>query len=870
MNEKRMGRMMKDAFEQIDFIKMDRILKNPELYYAHKDGKKKTWETLEEHTALCQQYFSQIYEHKKIGDQIRFFWKDYLGESHREAEMLMAEMLCNIVTFHDSGKHNPNFQRNILERKEVEKKPSYCAAGNRHSILSSVLYMDYYDKRIRETGGKLEKKLCVLLLCNAYAIARHHSGLISLKDFIESLLYGCNREILEIYQQESFNNVYAENFTLNKDRLKKFAKLVENIQKIQTKRQGIWLYFYGRLAYSMLVASDYYATSAFMSGTKMEKEAFSPDLLSYFAEIHQQTKVNQSIRAYELETYPMNPEQLKKETQINILRNEIFLDAERTLQKENEKNIFYLEAPTGSGKSNMAVHLSLQMAKRDKKLNKIYYVYPFNTLVEQNQEILQEVFKGYPEIWNEIAVINSITPVKCVENGRNRDEEEEKDDYYEKALLNRQFLNYSMILTTHVSFFDTLFGDSKESAFAFHQLAGSIVVLDEIQSYKNEIWGEIITFLTELTEFLHMKIIIMSATLPNLEILKEKSEQACYLIPERKKYFGHPCFKERVAISDALLKEDLTMESLFRHMKQNCGKHKKILVEFIKKDRAEEFYRMCKEDEEIEEKIFCMTGDDSIFERKKIIGEIKKKNTPIILISTQVIEAGVDIDMDIGYKNIGKMDSEEQFLGRINRSYSKGRTGIVYFFQIDEPKKIYKNDIRVGWDFLITQPEIWEMLKTKDFESYYKRVLEIWKKNYAERAVENFFSEQVMQLDFPNVKKWMQLIDEQCLSISVYLGRVLWDEESGELIDGNEIWKEYEALLRNTSMGYAEKTIKLSSVMAKMNCFIYQIHQRQIQVSFDEQIGELFYIQDGEKYFKDGRVNRAMIQGQLGDGIDFI
>lgn len=861
---------MKDAFEQSDFIKMDHILKNPELYYAHRDGKKKTWETLEEHTALCQRYFTQIYEHKKIGDQIRLFRKDYLGESHQEAEVLMAEMFCNIVTFHDIGKHNPNFQRNILERKEVEKKPSYRAAGNRHSILSSVLYMDYYDKRIREAGGKLEKKLCALLLCNAYAIARHHSGLISLKDFIESLLYGCNREILEIYQQESFNNVYAENFTFNKDRLKKFASLVENIQKIMTKRQGIWLYFYGRLAYSVLVASDYYATSAFMSGTKMEKEAFSPDLFSHFAEIHQQTKVNQSIRAYELETYPMNPEQLEKETQINVLRNEIFLDAERTLQKENEKNIFYLEAPTGSGKSNMAVHLSLQMAKKDKRLNKIYYVYPFNTLVEQNQEILQEVFKGYPEIWNKIAVINSITPVKCVENGRNRDEEEEKDDYYEKALLNRQFLNYSMILTTHVSFFDTLFGDSKESAFAFYQLAGSIVVLDEIQSYKNEIWGEIITFLTELTEFLHMKIIIMSATLPNLEILKEKSEQACYLIPERKKYFEHPCFKERVAISDALLKETLTMESLYQHMKQNCGKHKKILVEFIKKDRAEEFYRMCKEDEEIEEKIFCMTGDDSIFERKKIIGEIKKKNTPIILISTQVIEAGVDIDMDIGYKNIGKMDSEEQFLGRINRSYSKGRTGIVYFFQIDVPKKIYKNDIRVGWNFLITQPEIWEMLKTKDFESYYKRVLEIWKKNYAERAVENFFSEQVMQLDFPNVKKWMQLIDERCLSISVYLGRVLWDEESGELIDGNEIWKEYETLLRNTSMGYAEKTIKLSSVMAKMNCFIYQIHQRQIQVSFDEQIGELFYIQDGEKYFKDGRLNRTMIQGQLGDGIDFI
>ena len=74
--------------------------------------------------------------------------------------------------------------------------------------------------------------------------------------------------------------------------------------------------------------------------------------------------------------------------------------------------------------------------------------------------------------------------------------------------------------------------------------------MDEIQSYRNEIWGEIITFLTELTAFLRMKVIIMSATLPDLEILKEKSEQAARLILNRKKYFEHPCFKERVKITD--------------------------------------------------------------------------------------------------------------------------------------------------------------------------------------------------------------------------------------------------------------------------------------------------------------------------------
>lgn len=131
------------------------------------------------------------------------------------------------------------------------------------------------------------------------------------------------------------------------------------------------------------------------------------------------------------------------------------------------------------------------------------------------------------------------------------------------------------------------------------------MVLDEIQSYKNSIWGEIIIFLTELAEFMHMKIIIMSATLPNLEILKEESEHTGYLIQDRNKYFCHPCFKERVEIRGELLQEVNSMEQLYCHIKKVCGKHKKILIEFITKTHAEEFYHMLKKDEEIEEKYFA-------------------------------------------------------------------------------------------------------------------------------------------------------------------------------------------------------------------------------------------------------------------------
>lgn len=855
---------------ELIFLPVNKILNNPEQYFAHKsspENHKEGLETLEQHTMLCQKYFSWIFERKRIGECMERFLDTYIGTAGKEERELIKEMWCNVVTFHDIGKHNPNFQRNVLGRKEVEKNPAYAPAGNRHSALSAVLYMDHYLKRVKKIGGGDGKKLCLLMLCNAHAIARHHSGLISVQSFIHDLIDGNNRELVKIFRQVQ-QGAYAETFELCENFLKKLIRFSGEASETLTKEKGAWLYFYGKLTYSMLVASDYYATSGFMSDVWIESLGGIEHIADFY-DIHQKTPVNRAIRAYEKELYPSDPVQLKEEKQINVLRNEIFLDAEGQLLKEIQKNIFYLEAPTGSGKSNISINLSLQLAMRDKQLKKIYYVYPFNTLVEQNQDILQKVFEGNLEILNDIAVANSVTPIKCVQRDRRKSEEEETNGYYEQALLNRQFLNYPMILTTHVSLFNTLFGDSKESAFAFHQLPGSIIVLDEIQSYKNSLWGEIITFLTEAAEFMHMKIIIMSATLPDLEQLKDKSEHTAYLIQDREKYFLHPCFKERVKICGELLAGEMNMERLCRHIEGNCGKGKKILVEFITKSHAEEAYHILKNNDGIKEKIFCMTGDDSIFERKKIIGEIRKKGEPVILVSTQVVEAGVDIDMDIGYKNIAKMDSEEQFLGRINRSYCEGREGVVFFFQLDMPRGIYRNDIRTEREFMVTRPEIWDMLENKDFGAYYGRILEILNRNYGEEVEQDFFRKQVVGLDFPQVKKHMQLIDDSRLNISVFLGRKLIDNESGEVIDGNILWQEYKELLQNGEMGYAEKKVKLSSIMSKMNCFIYQLNQK-LDVSFHDQIGELFYIADGENYFEDGRLNRKKLTGQLGEFVEFI
>ena len=123
--------------------------------------------------------------------------------------------------------------------------------------------------------------------------------------------------------------------------------------------------------------------------------------------------------------------------------------------------------------------------------------------------------------------------------------------------------------------FRTLFGHYKEDVFGFYQLCNSIIVLDEIQSYKNSRWEEIVTFLKAFAKLLHVKIIIMSATLPNLEILTDNQMKAVHLIKDREKYFHHPKFAKRVVADYGLLDQKMTLEKLEEHICTNITNNQK-------------------------------------------------------------------------------------------------------------------------------------------------------------------------------------------------------------------------------------------------------------------------------------------------------
>ena len=824
-------------------------------YLAHiKDNRE---ETLEEHTELANKYFEKIIEYKNL----KLFFeriKNILNLENIEEE-LFYKMISDVVNFHDFGKINSQFQIDKMLNEEIlQMKDKYNISGvlsSDHSLLSANIFIAYYFRKITDLTGTIEVKKIVILLeilfSLSYAISKHHGNLESFEEYIEKLARNNEENILK-----DLKNISVSNNGILRDEI--LYKLIEN-EDINTyfnfmdiyisirkehisSQESMAIFTLTKMMFSLLIASDYYSTSEFMQEIKYENFGNMGNI-DIIKREYENSEIIKSIRNIEKNG-------ISNEKDINNFRTKIFLEAEKNLEKNKNSNIFFLEAPTGCRKSNTALNLSLKLLNEDRR--KIFYVYPFNTLVEQNMNTLKNIFANNEKVIENIAVVNSVTALTT------KDSRDIPIEEYSNILMDRQFLNYPFIVTTHVGIFNTLIGNTKEDSMPFYQLVNSVIVFDEIQAYKNTIWREIISILNSYAKLLNIKIIIMSATLPDLSYLLDHEEKnnIARLIENRDEYFNNEIFKNRVEVNyDLLYEKKIEYTELLEHIIENSLNSKKLLIEFISKNSAKEFYEIAKNSEElnVNHEILILTGEDNKARRNSIIKKINNKDKKVILISTQLIEAGVDIDVDIGYKNISGLDNEEQFLGRINRSCKKN--GKAYFFYLTDAKKVYKNNIIIENKLNLFSDEMKDVLKNKNFDIFYSKVLEILKRKSKEKSSEDNFDAIIYNKKFRLLKEKMKLIEEQEDKKIYFFNRTLTDEEIEEIgtnINGYEIWKKYTDILKEEN--YAKKIVELSKIREKMMYFLYEL-KKDVELNYNDIKGSIIYIDDGDKYFTDGVYN---------------
>jgi len=779
-------------------------------YHAHTcEGKPE--ESLIDHSDLVLKYYDLLCRLKGIDRVVRKAISE-CGCFSAEEQEIIYNLFVNAIYLHDSGKINPNYQVKLGNK---EHKKASSGLGSTHSILSAYIYIDQlYSACLKRP------KLAFVLFKFGYIISKHHGWLSSHNEFydkLEEVTYEA-----EIYQSKgnSWLNL-LENFQMGyndvKDSLSKDIPVKE-----------IPFYILEKLLYAVLTACDFCATYEYKNGKEMDISVI--DNIDSLVEIYEKGELYQGICEYK-----KNPEYFN-EKPINALRSDLFIEAEKNIRENSGNNICYLEAPTGSGKTNMSINLALQLMKNNLSLNNLFYIFPFNTLVEQTANSINEFFP------DETCVVNSLTPIKV--------KDDEDPDDYEASLMNRQMFNYPIVITSHVNFFRALFGTNRENSFPLAKFANSVIIIDEIQSYRNRIWRQMINMLDAYAEILNMKIIIMSATLPKLDVLMDKGYLGyCDLVKDPSIYYNNPLFRDRVKIDLSLLQEGkIDLEFLVKKVMEYKGK--KVLVEFIKKSTAREFYNRLVEIQGNSEDIVELTGDDNKCFRKQVISEIKTKKS-IIVIATQVIEAGVDIDMDVGFKDISIPDSEEQFLGRINRSCSKP-WAIAYFFDFDDAKEIYREDVRVNYSIL--KGEIADMLIKKEFNKIYQLVLaDVYGKG--EKFTQDYYyklPEACLMGNYQEIEKRLRLIDSNNIQIFI----AYTDKFGNEILDGKAIWDAYKSLCRDPEMQYAEKQVLLSRLYEKMSYFTYNTFCEKGKLQGDDELGGIVYFDNGDRFMVNGKFAR--------------
>ena len=816
---------------------------DPSIIYAHTD-KEKEWETLVDHSNLTLSFYHTLEKENGLGDAIDRIVSALIFDDMKlsmDAQYLIKHLFKQAIYLHDIGKVNPGFQRKRLTNKEVFFEEFHEGMDSHHALLSSLLFIDLYLPEVKEHENEDEQYfLHHVLYTFAYCISRHHTYLQDVEK------YKFEKKLICLHKKVKRQPHYLY-YYLFKERLLQLdlTKVFNDNTWSNNEHNEIPFYILTKLLYSTMVACDFYATYTYMEGHTAKLHTLTPHDIQEFMKVYQDTDIYKGIQKYK-----ENPHYFD-DVPINRLRSQMFLEAEDHLLKQVDTHLFYLEAPTGAGKTNISINLSLHLLNQG--YNKLLYIFPFNRLIEQTKETFDKIFDHDFQKQHRISVINSVTPVT-----RLNEQKGEAPYKYREELLQRQMLHYPVTLTSHVNFFRYLFGTGRESNLALVHLCNSVIVIDEVQSYRNEIWVEIIRLLSEFSKFLNIKIIIMSATLPKLDRLLNEPIKQVELIPNKKKYYQDDLFKNRVKLHFDLLKQSMTLEKLaneVRNIWDSFGKNR-LFIEFISKKSARAFYQLLSE-QYPNQPILMLTGDDHAQYVKTVLSQLSECNDKgqfkikdVVLITTQVVEAGVDIDMDIGLKDISLLDSEEQFLGRINRS-CKRKNGHAFFFNLDQASTVYKKDWRLERNLL--SEEYQKYLQNKDFDTFYQycfQRLVKQKQQYNDHNLTDFL-DNVLLLNFKAVEEHMELITERNISLFVNYELEL---EDGSLIQGGDIWNEYKSLLEDKEMDYAERRIRLINLQEQMNYFVFQYvdyNHPGTPKRCDDQIGNLFYIENGEEFMRE-------------------
>lgn len=839
-------------------IKLSNILPAYKDYLAHSPN-----EGLFEHTELTSNYLEVIVRVNKLEKVIDNLIRGSIAKGDIDLYNWIKRLFIESIIFHDLGKVNVNYQSVKLKNPLFRKNDDIFSTH--HSLLSSYLYLVYYIDILLNRQSNSEKKqitlfgFCILF---SYAIAKHHSS-----DYYIDF----SKNQFEDYINDFIK--YVDVFCLNvSDKCKKdfFTNLINNLKQSSNfianeTNNEFYLWCMLKLQYSLLTAVDYYATNHYKSSLKSiySEEDFgilTNDFADCLINQFKTTKIyNQKLLSdYQLYlNIPLSELQNVSNENLQVLRQKIGAELIEEIKQKKDNKIFYIEAPTGGGKTNLSMLAIIQLLNLKKdEITKIFYVFPFTTLITQTYKALKETFSLSDK---DIIQIHSKAGFHT-KNKKNNDEDYDND---RQNYIDYLFVNYPISLMSHIKFFDILKSNSKDINYILHRLANSIVVIDELQSYSPSEWDKLKYLISNYAETFNIRFIIMSATLPKIDGVNVGMDSLFEPLIRnvQSRFLQNPNFKDRVTFDFSLLDKyskistDDLKEEVIQKSIEYAKRHKTVhtIIEFIHKKSTTEFFNKIN-NTNLFHKIFVLSGTILEPRRKEIIDFLKNpenRNINILLITTQVVEAGVDIDMDLGFKNISLLDSDEQLAGRVNRNAKKDKC-CLYLFKFDEPFRIYKKDFRYDFSKCLYSnvEERQKILENKDFNLLYDLVIKYINTENKKEFTSNFQDYQsfIRNLLYDKVDSEFKLIDNSSVSFFVPLNIPLQLDENGvspffskkeleflneincikdNYVIGTKIWQVYDSAIKKENIDFYTKKINHKKIAGILSNFTFSMYNNE-------------------------------------------
>jgi len=607
--------------------------------------------------------------------------------------------------FHDLGKLNDNFQEKLKGNKGVGYSP--------HSYISTFAFLNWYIEN-RDVANKIleiESKDITRVKIISTIILHHHGNLPNMDRNLPEHAFGEMR----IFLDDNFNQLpvseYLEQQLEFKHkpfdlRVKGWYK--SNIPDIDLGKNGKG----HEIEYWQKDALSYFLETQFSFASVVESDKRDAGDNGVF---NCNNLIARSVVELDnsLNTLFGNLSSTSNISELNTLRTAIRNEAVNTVSNllANGQRTFTLTAPTGAGKTFTLLDIARTIQSHDQKVG-IIFALPFLSITDQVQNIISEVLKI------DVLSINSKSINDRIEKAQTKLEVEQSENAL-KELLVEDFIentfDHPLIITTFVQLFETFLSNRNSTLLKLPNFANRIFLIDELQALPPRLYIFFSAWLDEFCKKHNSYAVLSTATMPDLKIFEKsglvenldyrlsnpnllfKNYQLPNELLEPNKYFESDVFNRYVI---NVLDYDFTIQKLAVKV---LNEKNSVLVILNTIQDTKDLY------EELAEcsSVFLLNTHFIPQDRQNRIEEVKKLLTfhKVILISTQLIEAGVDIDFPIVYRDLCPLPSLIQSAGRCNRN-KRTDLGSVYFIRLLNRKGkysselIYRNDASLFLEFI--------------------------------------------------------------------------------------------------------------------------------------------------------------------------